>query len=86
LALLALAVLCTSLAYLMYFRLLAEIGSTKAITVTFLIPMFGSLWGALFINEQITLMMLVGMGTILLGTALVVGVLKIRGLDNANNT
>lgn len=77
-ALLALSVLCTSVAYLMYFRLLAEVGSTKAITVTFLIPLFGSIWGALFINEEITLMMVIGMATILLGTALVTGVLKIR--------
>lgn len=76
-ALLALSVLCTSLAYLMFFRLLSEVGSTKAITVTFLIPLFGSIWGALFINEKITLMMAIGMGTILLGTALVVGVLSI---------
>jgi len=80
LALLALAVLCTSLAYLMYFRLLAEIGSTKAITVTFLIPMFGSLWGCLFIDEKITIMMVVGMVIILLGTAMVTGILNIRGL------
>ena len=83
-ALLALAVLCTSLAYLMYFRLLVEIGSTKAITVTFLIPMFGSLWGALFIEEKITLMMIGGMGTILLGTALVVGIVKFRRLENVS--
>lgn len=81
-ALLALAVLCTSLAYLMYFRLLAEIGSTRAITVTFLIPMFGSLWGALFINEEITLMMMVGMAIVLLGTALVTGVVNISRLTN----
>jgi drug/metabolite transporter (DMT)-like permease len=81
-ALLALAVLCTSLAYLMYFRLLAEIGSTRAITVTFLIPMFGSLLGALFINEEITLMMMVGMAIVLLGTALVTGVVNINRLTN----
>jgi drug/metabolite transporter (DMT)-like permease len=79
-ALLALAVLCTSLAYLMYFRLLVEIGSTRAITVTFLIPVFGSLWGAVFINEEITLMMMVGMAIILLGTALVTGVVRISRL------
>jgi drug/metabolite transporter (DMT)-like permease len=75
-ALLALSVLCTSVAYLLYFKLLAEIGSTRAITVTFLIPLFGSLWGTLFIDERITVMMVVGMGAILLGTALVTGVLK----------
>ena len=81
LALLALSVLCTSLAYLMYFRLLAEVGGTRAITVTFLIPLFGAVWGALFIDEKITLMMIIGMGTILLGTALVVGVLKLRWIN-----
>lgn len=75
-AVLALALVCTSFAYLMYFRLLAEVGSTKAITVTFLIPLFGSLWGALFIGEQITLLMIIGMTIILTGTALVTGVLK----------
>jgi drug/metabolite transporter (DMT)-like permease len=77
LAVIALAVLCTSLAYLMYFKLLADIGSTKAITVTFMIPLFGSLWGALFIGEQITLMMVVGMGIILTGTGLATGVVKL---------
>jgi drug/metabolite transporter (DMT)-like permease len=79
-ALLALAVLCTSVAYLMFFRLLAEIGSTRAITVTFLIPLFGSLWGALFIDEEITMMMVVGMAIVLFGTALVTGVIKIGRL------
>ena len=77
LSVLALAFVCTSLAYLMFFRLLAEIGSTKAITVTFLIPLFGSLWGALFIGEEITLLMVVGMGIILTGTALVTGVFRL---------
>ena len=78
LSLVALAVVCTSLAYLMYFKLLVDIGSTKAITVTFLIPIFGSLWGALFIEEVITVMMIVGMLTILVGTALVTGVVKLN--------
>lgn len=77
LSVLILAVLCTSLAYLMYFKLLAEIGSTKAITVTFMIPLFGSLWGALFIDEEITLMMMIGMAIILTGTGLVTGVVKL---------
>ncbi|MFT4635346.1 MAG: drug/metabolite transporter (DMT)-like permease [Arenicella sp.] len=77
LALLALSILCTSVAYLMFFRLLAEIGSTRAITVTFLIPLFGSLWGAVFINEEITVMMMTGMAIILLGTALVMGVFNV---------
>ena len=81
LSLLALAVLCTSLAYLLYFKLLADVGSSKAITVTFMIPAFGSLWGAVFIGEVITPMMIAGMAIILFGTALVTGVVKLT-----NNT
>jgi drug/metabolite transporter (DMT)-like permease len=76
-AVLALAFVCTSFSYLLFFRLLAEIGSTKAITVTFLIPLFGSLWGALFIDEAITLMMVMGMAVVLTGTGLVTGVLRL---------
>lgn len=74
----ALAVLCTSFAYVLFFNLLAQVGTTKAITVTFLIPVFGALWGALFIDEQLTLTMISGMGIILIGTALVTGVVKLR--------
>lgn len=81
LSVIALAVLCTSLAYLLYFRLIAEVGSTRAITVTFLIPVFGMLWGWWFLNEEITLSMLAGSLIILLGTALVVGVIKPRILS-----
>jgi len=77
-ALFALAILCTAFAYLLYFSLLGEVGGTKAITVTFLIPVFGAFWGALFINESITLTMITGMVVILVGTALVTGVAKLR--------
>lgn len=77
LAVLGLSLVCTSWGYLIFFRLLAEIGSTKAITVTFLVPLFGSIWGALFIGEQITLIMVVGTGVILTGTALATGVLRL---------
>jgi drug/metabolite transporter (DMT)-like permease len=44
----------------MYFRLIADIGPVKSLTVTFLIPPFGVLWGALFLNEQLTLAHLTG--------------------------
>jgi len=79
LSVIALATLCTSLAYLLYFHLIAEIGATKAITVTFMIPVFGMFWGWLFLNEKVTLSMLLGSGTILLGTALVTGLVRPRG-------
>jgi drug/metabolite transporter (DMT)-like permease len=72
----AMGVVCTGLAYTMYFRLIANVGSSKAITVTFLIPIFGTLWGALFIAEEISSEMVIGTGVILFGTALVTGVLS----------
>ncbi|RZL11865.1 MAG: DMT family transporter [Rubrivivax sp.] len=69
-AMAGLALLCTALAYLLFFRLIARVGPTRALTVTFLIPVFGMLWGALFLKEQITPFMLAGAGVIVLGTLL----------------
>lgn len=54
LALLGLGLFCTALAYVLYFRLIADIGPVRALTVTFLIPLFGVLWGRLFLSETIT--------------------------------
>ncbi len=72
----ALAVFCTGLAYVIFFRLIANVGPANAITVTFLIPAFAVGWGAMFLGEQVTLEMLIGCAVILFGTALAVGVLK----------
>jgi len=74
----ALGVFCTGLAYLLYFRLIARVGASKAMTVTFLIPAFAMLWGALFLDERITGAMLGGCAVILAGTALAVGVVARR--------
>ncbi|WP_045120082.1 DMT family transporter [Haliangium ochraceum] len=68
---LALAVVCSALAYLLYYRLIVDIGPAKALTVTFLMPVFGMLWGFLFLDEEITLAMLAGVGLILSGTFVV---------------
>jgi drug/metabolite transporter (DMT)-like permease len=73
-----LGVLCTAIAFLLYFRLIANIGPTRAITVTFLIPVFAVLFGALFIGEQLTRPMIIGGVVVLLGTALSTGLLKFR--------
>jgi drug/metabolite transporter (DMT)-like permease len=73
LSVLALALLCTALAYLLYFRLIVDVGPARALTVTFLVPVFGTLWGALFLGEQITISTLAGCGVVLAGTALVTG-------------
>ena len=77
-ALLGLALLCTGVAYLMFYRLLARVGPTRAMTVTFLIPVFGMLWGWLFLDEEITWSMLAGTVVILLGTLMSNGLLSPR--------
>ena len=68
---LALGLVCGAIAYLLYFRLIADIGATRALTVTYLIPVFGVLWGALFLGEALTLPMLAGGVLVILGTVLV---------------
>ncbi len=60
-----LAVLCTALAYLLYFYLIAAVGPTKTLTVTFLVPLFGVIWGILFLKENVTTGMVVGLLIIL---------------------
>jgi drug/metabolite transporter (DMT)-like permease len=71
-----LAVFCTGIAYILYFRLLSRIGPSKALAVTYLIPAFGVLWGHLFLHEPVTASMIVGCAVILLGTTLATGVLS----------
>jgi drug/metabolite transporter (DMT)-like permease len=68
---LALALLCTALAYLLFFRLIADVGATRALTVTFLIPLFALLWGTLFLHEAITPSMLAGCALVVLAMWLV---------------
>ena len=70
-----LALLCSGIAYILYFRLMQRIGPTNTVAVTFLIPVFAVLWGALFLAEAFTLHMLAGCAIVLLGTALAVGLL-----------
>ena len=72
----ALAVACTGLAYVLYFRLIAHAGAANAVSVTFLIPAFAMLWGWLFLAEQPTGTMLAGCAVILLGTGLATGLLR----------
>ncbi|ANN69914.1 DMT family transporter [Bordetella bronchialis] len=69
----ALALVCTAMAYVMMFRLIASVGPTAAVSVTFLVPVFGVLWGTLLLDEQITGTMLLGAAIILVGTALSLG-------------
>ncbi len=75
----ALSLLCSALAYILYFRLMSRIGPTNTIAVTFLIPVFAVLWGYLFLDEMFTLKMAAGCAVVLLGTALALGLLRRRG-------
>ena len=75
---LLIGVICTGVAYIIFFRLIAQLGPAKAISVTYLIPAFGILWGGLFLDESISVMMIIGSCVILLGVALTTGVFKAK--------
>ncbi len=74
-----LAVVCTAFAYVLYFRLIAHVGPARAISVTFLIPPFAVLWGAMFLGEALTGRMVLGSAVIFAGTALATGLLRLPG-------
>ncbi len=74
-AVVAIAVLCTGIAYILYFRLIARAGPSRALAVTFLAPVFALLYGALFLGEAVTPWML-GCGVVIIcGTVLSTGLL-----------
>ncbi|WP_305541951.1 DMT family transporter [Rhodoferax sp.] len=77
LALLAVGVLCTGVAYVLFFRLVDKVGAAGSLTVTFLIPVFAVLYGVVFLGESVTAWMLICGTVILLGTALSMGLLKL---------
>ena len=74
--LLLLALLCSGVAYILYFRLIRDIGPTRALTVTFLMPAFGMLWGAWLLGESVTAGMIGGAALIVAGTASVLGTVR----------
>jgi len=71
---LILGLVCSGVAYLLYFRLIRDIGPTRALTVTFLMPAFGMVWGAWFLDEAVTPGMIVGAMLIVGGTGAVLRV------------
>ena len=70
LALLGLTAACTALAYVLFFRLIARIGASNTMTVPFLVPAFGVLWGVLLLDESFSVEMAAASALIVLGTAL----------------
>ncbi len=64
-------VLCTAVAYLVYYKLIKEIGTVKALSVTYLMPVFGIFWSYIFYSEIIGISILLGLILIFLGIYLV---------------
>jgi drug/metabolite transporter (DMT)-like permease len=73
-ALIVLGVACTGIAYIFYFRLVNLAGPAKALTVTFLIPVFALIYGVAFLNESVTLSMVLLGVVVVFGTALSSGI------------
>ncbi|XGB68760.1 DMT family transporter [Vibrio pomeroyi] len=78
-----LGAVCTGLAYLLYFNLINELGAPSALSVTFLIPVFGILWGNLFLDEAIGINTVVGSVLVITGTMLVTGLSPAQMIKNA---
>lgn len=78
LAVVGLAAICTSLAYVLFYGLMARVGPTRSMAVLYLIPVFGVLWGLMFLHEPVTVAMAGGCAVILLGVALTTGMLRPR--------
>lgn len=73
LAVTGLAVPCTALAFVLFFRLVGEIGATRALTVNFLVPIFGILWAALLLGEDVGWPIVAGLLLVFAGMALATG-------------
>ena len=74
---LAVGVMCTGIAYVLYFRLIGQVGPARALAVTVLVPVFAICYGVLFLGEQVTPWMVLCGGVIICGTALSTGLLKL---------
>lgn len=77
LSVVGLALFCTAIAYLLYFYLIDSVGPTKTLSVTFLIPVFGMIWGVLFLHEQVTFGMIVGL-SIILGSVFLISDIRLH--------
>ena len=75
-ALVAVGVMCTAIAYVLFFRIIDRAGPSKALAVTFLVPVFAVVYGVIFLQETLTLWTLVCGTVILMGTALSTGFVR----------
>ena len=77
---LALGIICTGFAYVMFYRLIERIGSSQAIMTTYLVPLFSILWGNLFLAEAVTFFTIFGCILVLLGVGMTTG--RLPGLKS----
>jgi drug/metabolite transporter (DMT)-like permease len=75
-AVMALGVLCTGVAYILYFRLIERVGPARALTVTFAIPVFAVFYGVVLLGEVVTPWMLGCGAVIIVGTSLSTGLVR----------
>jgi drug/metabolite transporter (DMT)-like permease len=80
LAIVVVGVLCTGVAYVLYFRLIESAGPARAVSVTFAVPVFAIVYGAIFLDEPVTPWMLLCGTVIVVGVALSIGLLKLPAL------
>jgi drug/metabolite transporter (DMT)-like permease len=73
----ALWIFCTGIAFILYYRLIADLGPTRAVMVTLLIPVFGIFWGVVFLGEPVTAGRLASCATVLAGCALALGLVRL---------
>jgi drug/metabolite transporter (DMT)-like permease len=78
LAVVALGALGSALAYVLYFALIAQAGASRAILVTYLVPAFALVYGAVFLDEAVTATAVAGLVLVLAGTTLATGVTRLR--------
>ena len=78
LALGVVGVLCTGVAYILFFRLIEKVGSARSLTVTFVVPVFAVFYGVVFLGETVSSWMLICGAIIVVGTALSVGLFQPR--------
>ena len=65
-----LGILCTGVAFILYFYLLDKVGVARTVVVTYLVPVFAMLWGHLVLDESVTLKMAMGAALIMTGIGL----------------
>jgi drug/metabolite transporter (DMT)-like permease len=77
LCVLALGVLSTGVAFILYYRLISDVGPVRAMTVTLLVPVFGVFWGVLLLGDPLTPGRILGGAIILVGCSLILGLLRL---------